>query len=165
MTNAELLNDVGTKISAVNDHGVAALKTADLTTAQSIYAMLYFAGKAGLSLQAVADAVLPKVDPVPTPVTGLRPGQVVVDVGSVDATVWRGSIDPNRSDITPTDWRAFLQNYERMPMVDIFSSSPAGKAKNADGSNFTPGDQSNPTIDIAAYKAGLLDGGIFAQWL
>ncbi len=162
MTNADLFNDAGTKISAINENGVQALKTADPVTAASIYAMLYFAGAAGKAVQAVADAVLPRPTPAPTPVTGLRPGQIVVDAGGSGSgeAPYTGSIAP--SFLSVEDWQVFSQNYERMPFYTIFSSSPAGQERDpATGRSLHQGDLAQ-YVDVAAYKA---KGGLLAPWL
>ncbi len=162
MTNAELFNAAGTNISAINENGVHALKTADPVTAASIYAMLYFAGAAGKALQAAKDAVDPPPVPAPTPVTGLRPGQMVVDANTGEAA-YTGSIAP--SQLTVVDWQVFSQNYERMPFYTIFSSSPAGQERDPDtGRSLHQGDLAQ-AVDLSAYKAGLLGGGVLAPWL
>ncbi len=158
-SNAELLNDCGTKLSAMNDFLAKALETADTTTAVSIRGALDLLGPAGKALAAVADSVLAKPYVPPTP--ALKPGQVVADVGG-DATVWRGSLDPSDPRIKETDWRVFMQNYERMPLGEIFSSNPAGKEKTDDGRNFTQGDAATPVVDVWSYK---VSGAIFAPWL
>lgn len=166
-TNAQLLNEAGTKLSAMNDFLAKALQTADAVTAASIQNALALLGPAGKALGAVADAVLGKAD-TPNAATliagnNLKPGQVVGDVGSGDEAAWTGPISPTSPPMTKEDWLVFMQNYERMPMFRIFNASPAGKEVDPEtGRNLQQGDAASNPIDVAAYKA---KGGLLAPWL
>jgi len=71
-----------------------------------------------------------------------------------------GPINP--STLSETDGRVFYQNYQRMPIYAVFSESPIGKIKMADGRNMGTGDGATPVVDVVAYKAA---GGVLAPWL
>lgn len=116
----ELLDDCGSQISAINDVGAAALATLDDPAAGVIRKMLAHASKAGLALQGVADAVLPPKKPN---TGGLKPGQVVVDVGAAaDDLKYTGT---NRwQDMTRLDWAFYFAHDLRSKQAIIFVEKP-----------------------------------------
>lgn len=155
MTNAELLNECGSKISAVYEAGLEALKTADAETAAKVREMMTHAGKAGKALQAVADSVLPKKpgrnevrDGPPREV----PGAAADDPTYVGTLTWQ--------QLTHTDWAYYFKNGLDSRQTTIFVEKPKYINPNT-GANYNNRDAEfrnadGSYMDLTGYAGPLL---------
>jgi len=160
---AFLLDACGTKLTGMDallGRATERLGVYDTQEAQKAIGEAHrLLGAAGLALAGVAAAVLPKAPVIDRP-TGLRPGQVVGDVGGGSS----GQLPPehfngplNPAELEVEDWRVYHQNpYLWRKNGEIFSSNESGAPLAQDSGSMTI------YVDLAAYKA---KGGKLAPWL
>lgn len=152
----QLLNDAGQLPSIVNRELALVIDSTNGVIRDHAIAATQANDKIGATLAALE--AWGKEDTSPVKPT-LPPGMVVVDNATGEPS-YTGPIDPPTMSIE--DWQVYSQNYEKIGLYAVFSSSPVGKEKDpATGRDLHQGDLAQ-TVDLVAYKA---KGGRLAPYL